>query len=836
MNLNKLSDIVDDLWMRTIYARQRVEIKTEDALSVYGHDEGTYEEHLTIREKDEIYQNIYKSIGGENASPYARLKAAMDYWCALWFWPIDKADLFPTRQEFFMELSLILEGGISAAVKKNTMLGQMEIQYNTQGQFAGFGTQGSELANEIQSQISGLGVVNLEQIRELYPRLQIADTIAKQQKFMHWELEFANLFYERGGFDLVIGNPPWLKMTWNEQAMLADKNPMFAVKKLNAAQTATIRNNELKNKILRTFYMSEYISMSGTQNYLNASGNYQLLRGQQTNLYKCFIPLAWLIGQKKGISAYVHPDSIFDDPNGDLLRKFVYRKLRRHYQLINELRLFAEVDHHMTFSLNVYGNDETDSFELISNLFTTSTIEESYEGVNEGEVPGIKDKDGKWETKGHKERVIRVAKNELLVFSNLFDGNNQWETARLPVIHTVEFLDVLKCFAQQEKTIGNMGNMVASSEMWHEANDQKNGVIVRNVHFPESLADAIFSGPHIGIANPLFKASRKKCVLNSDYDKIDLTAVADNYIQRVNYSVATNRIHYNSKITTTPWGNKFNEQYMVCSRKMLNINGERTLVTSILPPHTAFINGIFGMCFKEKTSIIAGAIASLCYDFYLRITGKSNGRLDTFAAFPVLDKSKYANCIALRSLRLNCLTQNYSKLWEKEYEEEFSKDSWAKRDERLEHNPIHKVGKTWVYESALRLDYNRREALIELDVLVAMALGMTFQQLKTIYRIQFPVLQSYEADTWYDRNGRIVFTVNRGLVGVGFSRKEWEEIRQEKEGVFTQNITDDTMPGGPIERTIEYVAPFDRCDREKDYEEVWANFEKRFADQEGGIL
>ena len=41
---------------------------------------------------------------------------------------------------------------------------------------------------------------------------------------------------------------------------------------------------------------------------------------------------------------------------------------------------------------------------------------------------------------------------------------------------------------------------------------------------------------------------------------------------------------------------------------------------------------------------------------------------------------------------------------------------------------------------------------------------------------------------------------------------------------------------GPIERTIEYIAPFDRCDREKDYEEVWANFEKRFADQEGGVL
>ena len=48
------------------------------------------------------------------------------------------------------------------------------------------------------------------------------------------------------------------------------------------------------------------------------------------------------------------------------------------------------------------------------------------------------------------------------------------------------------------------------------------------------------------------------------------------------------------------------------------------------------------------------------------------------------------------------------------------------------------------------------------------------EQLKTIYRIQFSVLQSYEADTWYDANGRIVFTKNRSLIGVGFDRNEWE--------------------------------------------------------------
>lgn len=38
-----------------------------------------------------------------NAGPYARLKAAMDYWCALWFWPIEKAELLPDRQTFSLK-------------------------------------------------------------------------------------------------------------------------------------------------------------------------------------------------------------------------------------------------------------------------------------------------------------------------------------------------------------------------------------------------------------------------------------------------------------------------------------------------------------------------------------------------------------------------------------------------------------------------------------------------------------------------------------------------------------------------------------------------------------
>jgi hypothetical protein len=48
-----------------------------------------------------------------------------------------------------------------------------------------------------------------------------------------------------------------------------------------------------------------------------------------------------------------------------------------------------------------------------------------------------------------------------------------------------------------------------------------------------------------------------------------------------------------------------------------------------------------------------------------------------------------------------------------------------------------------------------------------------------------------------------------------------------QEGEIHQLITDDTMPGGPYERTIIYKAPFAKCDREEDYEVAWREFERR---------
>lgn len=184
----------------------------------------------TIRQKDKIYSELYKSEHMRNAGPYARLKFAMDYWCALWFWPIDKADLLPSRSEFLFDMSLILEGTTRAVVVTDATTDKKQ----TRGQLSLFPTEMQQLEVEILNLYEGMGEVDIPALRRQSPRLNLAAEIAERNKFMHWELEFADLFAERGGFDLILGNPPWIKIEWNEQSVLSDGNPMFAIKNLSA--------------------------------------------------------------------------------------------------------------------------------------------------------------------------------------------------------------------------------------------------------------------------------------------------------------------------------------------------------------------------------------------------------------------------------------------------------------------------------------------------------------------------------------------------------------------------------------------------------------------------
>lgn len=820
--LRQLSLTVDDLWQKQIRLRQTVKEETQDSLSIFGHKDTVEDSHTTIRQKDLIYSKLYKSEHMKNAGPYARLKFAMDYWCALWFWPIDKADLLPTRSEFFNDLNLILVGTIST-------MGSNMLEYQ---QFSFLPTEQDELVDKINELFPDQTEVDIDNLCTLFPRLDLVRKIAEQNKFMHWELEFADLFADRGGFDLFVGNPPWIKLKWEENNILSEHNPSFAVHSLTAKETADKRNEALSDHLVRNAYFDECTSSLGMQNFLSSIMNYPLLQGQQTNLFKCFLPQSWAFGTISGISAFVHPEGVYDDPNGGVLRAELYPRLRKHFQFRNELKLFAEVHHSRIYSINIYANEPSRTFDTIGNLFSTATIDQSYDDENKIPVMvGIKDEDGNWNVGGSKRRILQVGNRELQAFASVYDGDkDSWREARLPVLFVSDFLEVIKLIANYPSKFSDLGTAMFGTRMWDETNAQKDGTIKRSVSFPDDHAGMIYSGPHFNVATPIFKTPRRFCKLNSDYDNVDLNFIDSIYIQRTNYTANCSVNEYSRRIPHTHWDCPVTQEYRLATRAMVDPVGRRSLISAIIPPKSGHINSVFVLNFKTPEMLLSAAamFASLPADFLVKSTGKSAFLTDGAEKLPYIDTELYRSAM-VRAALLNCVTQDYAALWESLSMKPQTVLGWSKDDFRLNKCVFEHVGADWTWDTPLRSDYSRRQALVEIDVITAISLGMTLDQLISIYRIQFSILKSQEENTWYDANGRIVFTTDRSLNGVGFDRKTWEtEIKDSSAGTrFYRTISDDTMPCGPVERTIEYVAPFDRCDREKDYETAWKFFEEK---------
>ena len=865
--LERLSDKVDELW--TMHAEQlgRDHRETEDTLPVWGQPVSARPRQTTNTWKDRIRaQGIFGDGDGvRTASPYRRLKLVMDYWCALWFWPIREATRLPSRAEFLAEISLVLTGDVQSPGVGPDQIDDL------------FGAEYAQHAEEMARRITNeTGMLDLRKLFAELPRLRFVNELAQRHRFHHWELAFADLFAERGGFDLVLGNPPWVKVEWREKGVLGDKNPALVLRKVSAKGVTELRGKAFERYAgLQQAWMSEMEEADATQAFLRGVQNYPLLKGQQTNLYKCFLPQVWMAARSDGVAGLLHPESVYDDPKGGAFREVLYPRLRAHFQFENNLMLFP-IGGTRRYSVNVYGSpNQLTSFMHIANVFAPQSVDACVEHDGHGPVPGIKDDQGKWNVAGHASRVLNINLSSLTTFAKLYDADDTPPLrARLCALHAKALLGALERLATHPKRLGDLGDDVLITGHWHETMAQRDGIIRRETTFPENTSVFVCSGPHFFVGNPFAKTPRRHCTEKGHYDVLDLTTLPEDYLPRTNYVPDCSPVEYNKRTPGTPWrepdGKRHTvaEFYRVINREMVGSTAERTLITAIIPMEVANVTTV-ATAFRSVDDLLdfAGLSMSVVLDFMTKTTGASHIRKSHLSRLAVLldDCHHFVRAaLRLRVLQLSCLTSHYADLWSQACNryirfssggkaipaiDAFRADSWTTDDSRLPNNFLD-LEPTWQRDYALRTDYARRQALVEIDVLTAMALGLTLDELLTIYRVQFPVMRQYEADTYYDVNGRIVFTPSKGLPGVGVPRTAvrndtaygictpgrqpillialgWHDIRELEKGIVSRTITDDTLPGGPIERIIEYHAPFSRPSREADYRRAWATFERR---------
>lgn len=782
-----LSDRIDALWQA--WADERISRKralrqpihlwgqpADEQLKAGARQPDTKPRFRSVEEAEELVRTRdAKSQSGPS------LKLAMDYWCALWFWPVLDAALAPTRDEWLNDVEAILEGGAATMPPP------------------------SQKATVSEPGLAG--------------RLAVVRRVAAEQRFFHWQLAFADVFALRGGMDVFLGNPPWVNVKWEEAGVLGDIDPLMNLRRLGAKSVADGRRGAIEHPASASLYLAELAGTQAAGAFLNSAATYPLLRGVRSNLYKCFVEATLRLASAVGAIGLLHPEGTYDDPSGGRAREAIYCRLRLHAQFVNERDLFPEIHNLVRFSINVYGASTAPSFLNIASLFVPDTIDSSLVHDGLGVVPGVKTDEGYWDLRGHRRRIVLVNDDALELFAKLYDepGTPPRE-ARLPVLHSAEILEVLRRFAEVPQTLGSDNDRFYCTQHWNETNQVKDGTIKPAVRFPKNAGEWIVSGPHFFVSNPFSKNPNEGCRHNKDYSPLDLTQIPEDYLPRTNFVPACSPAEYRER--TPRWnGRPLTEFYRHVNRQMVVPTNERTHVCAVIPPDAAHLLTAYGTAFASLRLLLSFTAcgASLPFDFFVKSMGKAHVMRDTLRQFPIWEDGEPVEHLLRRALRLNCLTTHYADLWQEVATKDIAKDGFAKQDPRLP-SWQHLTPK-WTRESALRTPYERRQALVELDALAALSLGLTVEQLQLIYRVQFPVLQQYERETYYDQRGKIVFTTNRGLSGVGLDRKQWEEVQHAQAG--------DKLPAWAKDAGGPFIPPFDSCDREADMAQAYHHFQAK---------
>lgn len=796
-----LTHRVEVLWQFTLRRLEIAEQQVRREVTLWN-DPREAQGDATAVTRDDIEQFLHDPEGA-----YQRLRRVMDAWCAMWFWPLTdsltEGAAPPSLEEWIDGLTALL--GVHAEVKAPKRASEG-------AQTLGLPTNWHDLGAAEAVELGFAQVEKIDAALETHDWLRAAERIAQANGFFHWELDFAGVF-ARGGFDLQVGNPPWVRPRSDVDALLAEGDPWWQLAvKPTQAEVKAKREQTLQIDGVRDLVVDGTAEVACTAAYVGSPILYPHLAGLQPDLYRCFMELTWSHLGPHGTVALIHPESHFTDEKAGVLRDAAYRHLRRHWQFINELSLF-EIHHLVTYGVHVYGRARVPSFLMATNLYHPETVVGSLRHNGDGPEPGIKNAEGRWDLSAHAGRITIVDDAVLSSWHGLLeDESTPVRQTRMVYAVNRATAAVLAKLADAPR-LGSLG--LEFSAGWHEKNDRTKGFFEVDWGEVSSWDQAILQGPHLFVGNAFYKSPNATMLHNQDWSPVDLETLAPNAMPVTSYKPAKPRAEYDAAYTH--WGPDrvpARDHYRIAWRKMAANTGERTLISAIVPPGAAHIDGMqtVGVPSRSARSLLMleGHMSALISDMQVRAAPKANIRFQTVANLAG-GETPLTSELSLRVVRLNALTSAYSALLSESFEPGWLSSRWAGGIEYESRPALAIKGSEWIPDVPLRRASDRRQAQVEIDAIVALSLGITADELCTIYRTQFAVLYGYDRNVYfYDANGRLV--PNEVL-------KVW---RQKGDAISQEERTATNASGN----TYEYELPFVTLDREADMRRAYAHFEK----------
>ncbi|MFI2354548.1 hypothetical protein ACH5AG_07635 [Streptomyces anulatus] len=570
----------------------------------------------------------------------------------------------------------------------------------------------------------------LKAVGTRYPWMRVVRDIAEEQGFLHWELDFAGVFEsEVGGFDLQVGNPPWVRPRWNESLVLAEREPWFELEEqVSMSVKAERRDEVLSTPAAAAYVLGEITDNAGQVALYGAPQVYPLLEGTQPDLYRAFMCQVWDHASRRGTTGFLHSDTHFSGDKEGALRGAAYRRLRIHGDFVNSGQRFfpLPVGHATHFGVNVYGPTQEIDFSHLSWLVSADALRLSANHDGSGEAPGIRYQNGEFDERPHRTRVVHVNRKLLTVWKRLFGDTGPAEEARLLFPVSTAEASAIEALANYSLRLAEFNPQITPG--YHESGAKKDRLIDYNrpdpktgeSYEPDRWRHVILKGTQISVATPVFK--RHDANSNAPFGA-DLVSLPSDFVPDTEYvrvpgraqeylraqdrwidHQVLERLRVNDKTVVRARAQvaeamgdakqeavdallverarrRYTAFYRTAWRRQVAPNTERALYPAIVPPGVTHIDAMHSLAVPGRlmTSLVAGFWAALPVDYLLRSSGRGDLRIAGAKAMPAPSPHHpLALALLLRTLRLNCLTTAYADLWQDLYDPTWpAYESWA---------------------------------------------------------------------------------------------------------------------------------------------------------------
>ena len=215
---------------------------------------------------------------------------------------------------------------------------------------------------------------------------QTATGIAHRETFLHWEAAFPGVWqrwqeaHPQGGFDAVIGNPPWDHIEQPEVEWFATRSPGIALAPTAAARKTYIQRLRNAGAPLAAEFDAAKAQADDLGQLVRASGHYPLLSGGRINLYSLFVERAMSLIKPDGIVGLLTPSGIYADKTAADFFKSISTsgRVAGLFDFENKKIFFKDVHASFKFCALIFGGEERRFDETACAFFLhdTATIKD----------------------------------------------------------------------------------------------------------------------------------------------------------------------------------------------------------------------------------------------------------------------------------------------------------------------------------------------------------------------------------------------------------------------------------------------------------------------------